>query len=76
MDFPWMAALIVAGITVIVSVGVASFSPFKKSRGANGALAFEKLSKEIREHNAKIMAELEETKETLASIEKMLRDVG
>ena len=79
MDFPWVAALIVAGVTVIVSIGAVNYSPFKKSRGANGALQkheFEKLSKEIMESNAKIMAELAQTKETLASIEKMMKDVG
>ncbi|MCL2620933.1 MAG: hypothetical protein FWD97_08390 [Defluviitaleaceae bacterium] len=79
MDFPWVAALIVAGITVIVSVSAASYSPFKRSRGASGVLEkreFEKLSKEIMECNAKIMEELAQTKETLASIEKMMKDVG
>ena len=71
-----VALIAVFVVTVIVVLIVVLGKVIRSRTSAVSTRTFEKLAMELKEENAKITAELSTMKESLGSIEQMMREVG
>ena len=73
--FLWVVLPIVIGAGVMVLIMVIG-SVVKARMSAISQRSFEKLANELKEENTKIMAELAAMKESIGSIDKMMKEIG
>lgn len=73
--FIWLVLPVAIGLGVIVLIIVIG-QIIKARLSAINRQSFEKLANELKEENAKIMAELVTMKESIGSIDKMMKEIG
>ena len=73
--FLWVVLPIVIGAGVMVLIMVIG-SVVKARMSAINQRSFEKLANELKEENTKIMTELAAMKESIGSIDKMMKEIG
>jgi len=74
--FLWAAFGFGSGLIIAVALIVVIGQIHKARVSAIGKSSFERLASELKKDNAKIMEELSTMKESVDSINKMMKDIG
>ena len=78
LEFIWEVLPLVMGVLIIIVLlrVIGQIVTIRMQTVSNSSYSFKKLATELKEENTKILSELADMKETISSIDKMMKEIG